>query len=188
MYTFFRFRARYLLLVVATGYGTLGCSSGPAPTIIPLESTQVVHSGCEKLPGSKAPSVVYRCKGERGPVFVAALKDCSLSEKFSFQATTRQLFVGLTAAKVAHQGPVTLGNTKALQSVVVGTIDAEPVIMSTFTFRKKSCVTDIVLWQGLEEESTQQPRIDSFITSSKQLASTLLNDQLPVQDVTPTEG
>jgi hypothetical protein len=132
---------------------------------------------------------VYSCRSEVGPIFVATLKDCSIPEKFSFQATTRQLMVGLVGAKVAHQATVSMGTFNTLQSVVTGTIDAEPVMMSTFTYRKKECVTDIVLWQAVAPDSlSQSDKVSAFSESSKRLASALLNEKLLVQDVTPSEG
>jgi hypothetical protein len=122
-------------------------------------------------------------------MFVATLKDCSIPEKFSFQATTRQLMVGLVGAKVARQAPVSMGKFNTLQSVVTGTMDAEPVMMSTFTYRNKECVTDIVLWQGVPADSlAQADKVSAFSDSSKRLASALLNENLLVQDVTPSEG
>lgn len=189
MYRFFRDCASCSFIVIATTYPLTGCSSGPMPVAVPLESTRLAHEACRKLEDSAAPSVVYSCQSAVGPIFVATLKDCSIPEKFSFQATTRQLMVGLVGAKVTHQAPVNMGTFNTLQSVVTGTIDAEPVMMSTFTYRKKDCVTDIVLWQSSNpEDLTQSDKVDAFSESSKKLASALLNDNLLVQDVTPTEG
>jgi hypothetical protein len=189
MYRFFRDGARCSFLVIATTYTLLGCSSGPMPVTVPLESTRLAHEDCHRLEGSAAPAVVYRCQSDVGPVFVATLKDCSIPEKFSFQATTRQLMVGVVGAKVAHQGSVNMGTFNTLQSVVTGTIDAEPVMMSTFTYRKQECVTDIILWQALSPDTVDQvDRVAAFSESSKKLASALLNEKLLVQDVTPSEG
>lgn len=189
MYPVLRYGARCSLLVIAATYALIGCSSNSAPVTVPLKATTVVHEECSRLSKSSAPSVVYVCRSDAGPVFVATLKDCSIPEKFSFQATTRQLLVGLVGAKVAHQGPVSMGSLNMLQSVVTGTVDADPVIMSTFTYRNKSCVTDIVLWQGVPlEDLSQADKINRFTESSKKLATALLNDYLEVQDVTPSEG
>jgi hypothetical protein len=189
MYRFFRDGARCSFLVIAVTYTLLGCSSGPMPVTVPLESTRLAHEACRRLESSSAPSVVYRCESDLGPMFVATLKDCSIPEKFSFQATTRQLMVGLVGAKVARQAPVSMGKFNTLQSVVTGTMDAEPVMMSTFTYRNKECVTDIVLWQGVPADSlAQADKVSAFSDSSKRLASALLNENLLVQDVTPSEG
>jgi hypothetical protein len=114
------------------------------------------------------------------------MKDCSISEKSSFQATTRQLLVGLIGAKVARQTSVPVGDTNMLQSVITGTVDADPVILSTFTFRRTNCVTDIILWQSSEPgTAVAEERLDAFAESSKKLATSLLNDELMVHDVTP---
>jgi hypothetical protein len=189
MYRFFRDGARCSFLVIAATYTLLGCSSGPMPVTVPLESTRLAHEACQRLQGSAAPSVVYRCQSDIGPIFVATLKDCSIPEKFSFQATTRQLMVGLVGAKVARQAPVNMGNFNALQSVVTGTMDAEPVMMSAFTYRNKECITDIILWQAVSPDTLEQDeKVTTFSESSKRLASALLNEKLLVQDVTPTEG
>jgi hypothetical protein len=189
MYPVLSHGARWSLLVIAITYALSGCSSTPAPVTVPLESTRLEHEQCSKLSGSAAPAVVYSCKSDSGPIFVATLKDCSISEKFSFQATTRQLMVGLVGAKVAHQGPVNMGSFNTLQSVVTGTVDAEPVIMSTFTYRNKNCVTDIILWQGLSpQDISSDEKVSTFKESSKKLATALLNEYLQVQDVTPPQS
>jgi hypothetical protein len=117
------------------------------------------------------------------------MKDCSIPEKFSFQATTRQLLVGLVGTKVARQTPVLVGGRKMLQSVITGTVDADPVILSTLTFRQANCVTDIVLWQSAGTEAVvPEDRLDAFAESTQKLTTSLLNDELLVHDVTPTQG
>jgi hypothetical protein len=154
-----------------------------------METTRLSSEECTKLPASQAPSVVYSCKSDAGQVFVATLKDCSIPEKFSFQATTRQLMVGLVGAKVAHQAPVSMGKFNTLQSVVTGTIDADPVMMSTFTYRAQRCVTDIIVWQAVAADDLQRAeKIELFSESSKKLVTSLANEYLQVQDVTPTES
>lgn len=189
MYPVLRCGARCSLVAIAITYAFGGCSSGSQPVTVPLQATTLAHKECTRLPKTAAPSVVYVCKSDAGPVFVATLKDCSIPEKFTFQATTRQLLVGLVGAKVAYQASVNMGSFSTLQSVVTGTVDAEPVMMSTFTYRNGSCVTDLVLWQGVAvEELSQAERIDRFTESSKKLATALFNDYLEVQDVTPVEG
>jgi hypothetical protein len=190
MYPVFGLRASCSFLVKTAAYALLcGCSSTSAPITVPIESTVLAHEDCQRLATSSASSVVYQCKSDVGPVFVATLKDCSIPEKFSFQATTRQLLVGLTGMRVVKQEPVPVGSVNMLQSVITGAIDADPVLMSTFTYRKKNCVTDIVLWQGAaspNELSNEQ--VSAFGESSRKLAGALLNDSMVVQDVTITEG
>jgi hypothetical protein len=190
MYPVFRLRARHSFLVLTMLPAVmLGCSSTPAPTTVPIEQTVLQSSECQAMSSSPKPSRVYSCKSDIGSVFVATLKDCSIPEKFSFKATTRQLLVGLTEMKVVKQEPVPATPTNMLQSVILGTIDADPVMMSTFTFREKDCVNDIIIWQGIK--SSEEPSNDSitaFSESSKKLAAQLVNDKSLVHDVTPTEG
>jgi hypothetical protein len=189
MYRFFRQGASYSLLAVGVVLLLQGCSSTPNPVTVPIESTRLAHGDCHRLPKSSAPSVVYRCTSDVGPLFVATMKDCSIPEKFSFQATTRQLLVGLVGAKVARQTSVPVGDMKMLQSVITGTVDADPVVLSTFTFRQENCVTDIVLWQSAGTQATvPEERLSAFAESSRKLATSLLNDELLVHDVTPSQS
>jgi hypothetical protein len=128
-------------------------------------------------------TMVYSCSTSSGPIFVSTLKDCSIDEKFTFQATTRQLLVGFVGLKVVAQEPVKLGSTPALQSVVQGALDADPIVMSTFTFRKDSCVTDLVLWRGNPNKDYSEAFIETFARDSKSLADSLIADTLAVEDL-----
>lgn len=189
MYRFFEHGARYSLLVAGVFVSLFGCSSTPNPVTVPIESTRLAHSDCHRVPQSWGSSVVYRCTSDVGPLFVATMKDCSIPEKFSFRATTRQLLVGLVGTKVARQTPVLVGDRKMLQSVITGIVDADPVILSTFTFRQANCVTDIVLWQSAGAEGVvPEDRLDAFAESTRKLTTSLLNDELLVHDATPTQG
>lgn len=122
--------------------------------------------------------MVYECQANGAKVFVTTLKDCSIPEKFTFQTTTRQLFVGLLGLKVVSQDPVLIGKTRALQTVVTGTLDAEPVLMSAFTFRKQNCVTDIVLWQSAASLQVSDDLLSIFSRSTSQLTARLLDESL----------
>jgi len=177
-YSVFRVTARgsFLSLLLAA------CSSGPTPTTVPLESVAVKNDECRRLSGPLATPVVYKCRAESGAVFVTTLRDCSIPEKFTFQTTTRQLFVGLLGLRVLSQESIPLGKTRALQTVVTGTLDAEPVLMSAVTFRKDQCVTDVVLWQGLNSQEPPAEQVAAFTQSSSRLTSSLLDGSLPVQN------
>jgi hypothetical protein len=176
-YSLFRVTASASFL----GCAILACSSGPLPTTVPLESVAVRHDSCRRIAGSRAAPAVYECKTGQTKVFATTLKDCSIPEKFTFQTTTRQLFVGLLGLRVISQDAVQLGHTRALQTVVTGTLDAEPVVMSAFTFRQRECVTDIVLWQGSESEQVPAEKILAFTQSSTQLTTLLLDSSFSVQ-------
>jgi hypothetical protein len=121
-------------------------------------------------------------------VYVSALKDCSISEKFTLQATTRQLFVGLSGLKVVSQEPVTLGSIQTLHSVVQGTVDADPVAMSTFTFREDSCVRDLAMWRSLLPAKAGHAEVSDFVSESIDLAKLLIADNHLAEDVSGTEG
>lgn len=136
------------------------------------------HAACRRLSGPLATPAVYECQANGLPLFATTLKDCSIPEKFTFQTTTRQLFVGLLGLKVVSQDPVQVGDTRALQTVVTGTLDAEPVLMSAFTFRKQNCVTDIVLWQRASSASFSEESVSTFSRSSSRLTTSLLDSSL----------
>ncbi len=173
-YSLFRLTARASFLSCSL----LACSSQPAPTTVPLESVAVHHEACKRLSGPLAKPVVYECRTNGSTLFATTLKDCSIPEKFTFQTTTRQLFVGLLGLKVISQDPVQIGNIRALQTVVTGTLDAEPVLMAAFTFRKQNCVTDIVLWQSAHAAHVSDESVSTFSRSSSQLTSSLLSGSL----------
>jgi hypothetical protein len=119
--------------------------------------------------------MVYSC-AERGrdPFFVTTLRDCSVPEKLTFQTTTRQLLVGVLGLKVIKQEPVQIGTNKVLQTVASGSLDAEPVLLSTFTFRRDSCVTDLVLWRPLKSLEPDADIANDFTEAASRLTATLL--------------
>lgn len=131
---------------------------------------------------------MYRCQTDGEDVFMTSLRDCSSSEKMSFQATTRQLFVGLMGLKVLSQEAVSLGDVKALQSVVRGTVDADPVVMATFTFRKNGCVTDLVIWQGTASDIADEELKSTFSSLSKNVADSLIQETASIEGSTRGKG
>jgi hypothetical protein len=185
-YSVFRVTARVSFL----GCALCACSAQPAPTTVPLESVAVHHEACRRLSGPLANPVVYECQTNGSTLFATTLKDCSIPEKFTFQTTTRQLFVGLLGLKVISQDPVHIGNTRALQTVVTGTLDAEPVLMSAFTFRKQNCVTDIVLWQSADSAQVSDESVSTFSRSTSQLTTSLLDGSLSMLNASniPSDG
>lgn len=192
MYPFLHRRARYsfypLLLALAA---SLGCSSTPPPTSLSLAPDKLEHLKCTPL-SKHMSAIVYRCVTDSGDgsgdIFVSSLKDCSINEKFTFQATTRQLFVGLVGLKVVWQEPVKLGSTPALQSVVQGALDADPIIMSTFTFRQNSCVTDLVFWKGNPQKDVSEGYVSRFTADTKTLADSLITENLLAEDISRVAG
>lgn len=187
MYTVFRQGARYSFYTVICALAALvGCSSSPAPQIIPIEAEAAREHLCVRV-GNKS-SRIHSCPSRNGAVYVSALKDCSIAEKFTLQATTRQLFVGLTGLKVISQEPVTLGSTQALHSVVQGTVDADPIAMSTFTFRKENCVRDLVMWRSLLPAKAGHADVSTFVDESIELAKLLITDNHLAEDVGDAKG
>lgn len=60
--------------------------------------------------------------------------------------------------------------------------------MSAFTFRKRNCVTDIVLWQGSDSAQVATEKIDQFTRSSSQLTFHLLDDSTTVHEDADVTG
>lgn len=152
------------VLAIALALFSSGCSSSGSHSSesVPLPpSALAVSEQCSALGdsngGGSENAQVYRCRdlesegGEKEPFFVTVLRDCTISEKFSHRATTRQLLVGFTQLKVLNQEPIEVGPEKVLRSVVSGILDVDPVFISTFTLRRGSCVTDLVMWKQSNE-------------------------------------
>lgn len=187
MYTVFRQGARYSFYTVVFAFmAAVGCSSASAPQIVAIETATNSPDGCSRFGGSA--SRIHTCPSRNGAVYVSALKDCSIAEKFTLQATTRQLFVGLAGLKVVSQDPITLGATQTLHSVVQGTVDADPIVMSTFTFRKGHCVRDIVMWRSLLTSKGGHPDVATFVSESIELGKTLIANNHLAEDVGGTES
>lgn len=155
------------------------CSANTEPTTVALELLTVQSDSCQQLSQKGARfstnPMVYSC-AEQGEAafFVTTLRDCSVAEKLTFQTTTRQLLVGVLGLKVITQEPLQVGTTKVLQTVASGSLDAEPVLLSTFTFRRDSCVTDLVLWRSLKAPHPDTDTATQFTAAAAKLATKLL--------------
>ena len=163
----------------------LGCSSGSGtpPVSVPLPAPEVREiANCLREPDRHGTNI-YRCQSSLGPLFVTTVKDCSIPEKFTFQATTRQLLVGVMDLTVIRQDPVTFHSLKALQSVVHGTMDVDPFIMSIYTFHQIDCVTDLVIWKGSSREKPSADETSTFANESSSLAQRLAPKLVPANDV-----
>ena len=177
MYPFLIRGASTSFLVAMAVLGGCSGSSGPPPQTLPMDSAALTDSPhCEGTPSGSSKIKLYKCDSEVGTVFFTTLKDCSIPEKFTFQATTRQLLVGVMDLKVDQQDPVQFGSTKALRSVVYGTMDADPFLMSIFTFHEKdkNCVTDLALWKGRSAKKPSKDETLHFGKATEILASRLM--------------
>ncbi len=160
-----------------------GCSSGPSnpPVSVPLNPPEVREVKCAKQRSAHGPNI-YVCESELGPMFVTTVKDCSIPEKFTFQATTRQLLVGVMDLTVISQEPETLNSVKTLHSIVHGTMDVDPFIMSIYTFHQYDCITDLAVWRG---SSTGKPSVEDttkFSEVSSSIAKNLVATLVPIQE------
>ena len=187
MYSVLRLGASTSLLrltcVTLTTLFAVGCggssSVGPEPVDLAVDPHSLAEEGaCRSTEQLSTSPFVYRCESERGPVFISTFKDCSVSEKFSFQATTRQLFVGVTGLTILSQEPVSFGSRKALQTLVSGTLDAQPLAVSTFTFREGSCVSDVVVWRTEDRPLSAGDSSRAFASLSQSIAEHVLGDDM----------
>jgi hypothetical protein len=136
---------------------------------------------CEKQISVHGPNI-YQCKSELGPMFVTTVKDCSIPEKFTFQATTRQLLVGVMDLTVISQEPETLNAVKTLHSIVHGTMDVDPFIMSIYTFHQNDCITDLVVWRGAAHGKPSADDTAKFSEVSSSIARNLVATLVPTQE------
>lgn len=167
---------------------TLGCGAATPTTHSVRIAPEVLHSSnrCKGFDGGPTvPNSVITCETEAGALFATILEDCSIPEKFTFQATTRQLLVGMTDMSIVSQTAVSAGATKQLHSVVKGAIDAAPVLLSFFTSRRDGCVTDLVMWKGVPQGEVAPEVLTQFTSASRELASILVPP--PVTPAQPVE-
>lgn len=172
----------FALAACLTGCGGSGVA-GPDPVAVPIPQRSLSDAAeCQSVEQIESSPPVYRCERDGGPVFVATLRDCQVSEKFSFQATTRQLFVGVTGLKVISQAPVAFGGRNTLQTLVTGTLDAQPLSVSTFTYREHGCVNDVVVWRIEGGPVKEQGSPEAFATLSQSLAERVLGASMEPRD------
>jgi hypothetical protein len=173
----------FFILVALASAPLTGCSSGPAnpPVSVPLNPPEAREVQCEKQRSLHGPNI-YQCQSELGPMFVTTVKDCSIPEKFTFQATTRQLLVGVMDLTVISQEPQTLNSVKTLHSIVHGTMDVDPFIMSIYTFHQNECITDLVVWRGSSHGKPSADDTAKFSEVSSSIAKNLVATLIPTQE------
>lgn len=143
---------------------SIGCfvvpDSDPTESI-PFSTEPTSAANCVVSSLSSRP-FVYRCTvtvpGTDTPsdLFATIVRDCSIPEKFTTQATTRQLLIGLTDITVVKQSGVDIATHRALLSLVRAQLDATPVALATITRREQvtsgvACISDLIVWRSWEE-------------------------------------
>jgi hypothetical protein len=156
----------------------VGCSSGSRetpPAALELPSTSLSDTKeCSSVDSVKGASHVRRCTTPTGDVFLTEMRDCTIPEKFSYQATTRQLLVGLTDLTAIKQQAVELGARKVLRSLFSATLDADKVLVATFTFREGRCVTDLICWRSAPAETAFTQELERFTLVASRIADNVL--------------
>ena len=153
-YRILDFTARHSFIVALLTL--LGCSSTPTPSSPSLHFNKPSDVTCREASFSSRNPLVYACTigkdtaSHNRAVFVTAISDCSLPEPLSLNASTRKLLVGLVNTTILDQSSVSRGVEKTLVTLVSGIMDAEPIVMVTFTRRNHSCIEDVVAWQRSE--------------------------------------
>lgn len=161
-----------LLMVHVGGFGCSSTFIESHAINLPLHLTQ--HEGdaqCIQVQRQQAPAYIYRCR--RGPhdIFVSKLHACHHPEKYTYQASTRQLLVGFADLQILSQAPVALNNQNTLRSIVHATLDATPVLAATFTHREKSCITDLVIWRSALHARPSPDEIAQFEAAADEIAA-----------------
>jgi hypothetical protein len=163
-------------MLLATLCSGLGCSVGtpPEPTSLEVaERSLAALERCRPLSSERARAYVYRCDTKDEPLFVTTMRQCGVPDKLSYQATTRQLLVGITNLELLNQAPVTLTSAKALRSIVRGMLDADHILVATFTRRSEDCITDIVIWRASTASTESGSEVDSFTLMATELAASI---------------
>ena len=171
-----------MLLVSCSAIYGCGGSRAPAPKPLPMtDETLSSVPGCRHVSSEHAGATVSACDTPDGALFVTAMQQCGVPDKFSYQATTRQLLVGITNLEFVNQSPVAFGDSKALRSTFRGVIDAETILGATFTHRIDDCITDLVVWKLTSSPLHSPEEVDTFTRAATELASKLRPDELRSQ-------
>jgi hypothetical protein len=83
---------------------------------------------------------------------------------------------------VMSQEPETLNSVKTLHSIVHGTMDVDPFIMSIYTFHQNDCITDLVVWKGSSRLKPSPDEATKFSEVSSALAKNLVATLVPSQE------
>ncbi len=107
---------------------------------------------------------------------MTAMQQCGVSEKLSYQATTRQLLVGMTKLNLIDQTSISIEDARLLRSIFRGLIDADTILGASFTKRSGDCITDLVVWRVSASEHQSAAEVDTFTRAATELASQVQPD------------
>jgi hypothetical protein len=179
-------------VVAAALLSWLGAATGKALILMPLalggcflfagspadqtESLRLAWnnpSSCESR--SESAPFIYRCAQEARASFVTGLRDCGIKEKFTTQATTRQLLVGIANLQIVKQEPFDVEAARpALLTSMRGVLDATPVMVTVVTERIPNeghdCIVDYVFWQRTTFGSADDSSLRELETLARSFA------------------
>jgi hypothetical protein len=102
-----------------------------------------------------------------------------VEEKIAYQATTRQLLIGLGQLQQLNQTPVEIAGSKSLRTIFRGILDADALLVANFTARSEDCIIDLVVWRRTVSSSDTGHVVQAFIEDATSLASVVNSSPPP---------
>lgn len=171
-----------VILLLALGALVSGCgaSAPPDPQSLTLsDDLPATHiRWCRSISGKSGGPHVYECSSCHGELFFTALQQCGVGEQIAYQATTRQLLVGLGQLEQLNQTPVELSGSKTLRTIFRGSLDADLLLLADFTARSEDCIIDFVVWRRASRAADKTYDVGAFIEDATTLA-TVVNSSRP---------
>jgi len=117
------------------------------------------------------PPVYRQSRGETPPLFLTAIRDCSLSKHSSAIAAARQLLVGLEKIRIIKKSTILLAGKQIIRTAVLAKLDGKPLELLTYTLKQDACVQDYVLWRDCRSSATSchglahDPTFEAYLSS-----------------------
>ena len=134
------------VIVASCSLSDIGIVSDTSRSLsLPLPESSL-RTSWSLLQRNRSPNLYELISPLSSNAYVTAIQECDLRKKIPSAALWRQLFVGMQEIKVERQEEVSLGQTPALLSIIIASLDGVPVKLACYTVTQRNCVTDYIMW------------------------------------------
>lgn len=124
---------------------------------------------------------VYKCSCCHGDLFFTAFKQCEVQQEIDYEATTRQLVVGLGQLEQLSQTPLFMNLDTIQRTIFRGTLDTDQLLLASFTVRVEGCDLGLVAWRPTAAASGEAADVDNF-TEDATMLTREINSSPPAKE------
>ncbi|HHT9111308.1 MAG TPA: hypothetical protein ACFYDZ_09150 [Candidatus Brocadiaceae bacterium] len=146
-----------------------GCAqwSSGKRTISPLYkkyTLTVTGNGWEPVKAGKEDMALWNKQSHAMMAFITSDLE---NKKYTLEILNTQLFIGLKGKKILSMEPVTIGNQKAMHTILTGEMDNQHVKIDSYVIRTKDHVYDLLYWSPSDSFEDVRSDFENAVKSFK---------------------